>query len=97
MTLADILHDTRYCTDTQVARRDLARILQRAIGELRDDERSVVVANEIEGTPFHVLAGRWDIPLNTLLSRKARAMKKIRRRYGELLSEMGGHHVSPVP
>jgi len=49
-----------------------------ALERLGELERQVVVAHELEGVPFKVLAQRLNTPINTLLSRKARAIKKLR-------------------
>lgn len=46
------------------------------LGEI---EKRVVIAHELEGTPFRELAAAWNIPQNTLLSHKSRAMKKLKR------------------
>ncbi len=50
---------------------------------LKENEKSVVVATELEGYKFEELSKKWDIPINTLLSRKSRAMKKLQ---GSLLT-----------
>ncbi len=49
-----------------------------ALERLSEIERRVIVANEFEGIPFRELARRWQMPLNTLLSHKYRAMKKMK-------------------
>jgi len=41
-------------------------------------EREVVIAHELEGVSFKELASRWNMPVNTLLSHKARGMKKLK-------------------
>lgn len=51
-----------------------------ALGHLSEIERDVVIAHELEGVPFKALAAEWRIPINTLLSHKSRAMKKLRER-----------------
>lgn len=50
-----------------------------ALEKLSDIERRVVIANELEGETMRHLAESWDMPLNTLLSHKSRAMKKLRK------------------
>lgn len=49
-----------------------------ALTGLTEMERRVVIAHEFEGRPFKELSIEWDIPQNTLLSHKARAMKKLK-------------------
>ena len=36
-------------------------------------------AHELEGVPFADMAEMWNIPLNTLLSHKSRAMRKLKQ------------------
>lgn len=50
----------------------------RALSTLSDIERQVVIGHELEGQPFSYLAEVWNMPINTLLSHKSRAMKKLR-------------------
>lgn len=56
----------------------LAR-LDRALERLSPPERAVWVAVEVEGATFRELAERWGEPLGTLLSRKNRATRSLRR------------------
>lgn len=42
-------------------------------------ERQVIIAYELEGIPFRELARQWEVPQNTLLSHKSRAMKRLKR------------------
>lgn len=53
--------------------------LFKALDTLSDMERRVVIANELEGHTFRDLAESWNIPINTLLSHKSRAMQKLRK------------------
>ena len=53
--------------------------LFKALETLSEIERRVVIAHELEGESFRHLAEAWDIPINTLLSHKSRAMKKLRQ------------------
>ena len=55
------------------------RALFEALDNLSAIERQVVIANELEGQTMRHLADAWDMPLNTVLSHKARAMKKLRK------------------
>lgn len=49
-----------------------------ALERLSDMERDVVIAHEFEGIPFKELSIRLDVPQNTLLSHKSRAIKKLK-------------------
>lgn len=57
---------------------DFKEKLYKAIDALSDDERAVIIATEFEDFGFNELAQEWDIPMGTLLSRKKRALDKIR-------------------
>ena len=52
-----------------------------ALDSLSAIERQVVVAHELEGSSFKELASRLRMPLNTLLSHKARAMRKLEKHF----------------
>lgn len=57
--------------------------LFRALQELKEMERKVVIAHELEGISFKEMAGMWGVAQNTLLSYKARAMKKLKDYFAE--------------
>lgn len=48
-----------------------------ALEALNEMERKVIIAHEFEGLTFADLSARWQIPQNTLLSHKARGIKKL--------------------
>jgi RNA polymerase sigma factor (sigma-70 family) len=48
------------------------------LASLNEMERKVVIAHELEGVPFAEMAELWNIPQNTLLSHKSRAMRKLK-------------------
>lgn len=81
MTLLDIIGDFRYLPDQPYAQTQIAAALTKAMDTLNDEEKAVVIAAELEGYTFNELSDQWDVPINTLLSRKARAMKKIMKQY----------------
>ena len=59
------------------------RELFRALEELSEMEREVIIAHELEGVPYKELSDIRNVPLNTLLSHKSRAMKKLRKHFLE--------------
>jgi len=81
--LIDLLQDRRpnalEILQTQEGKEELFVALE----ELSEMEREVVIAHELEGVPFKELSQTWNVPLNTLLSHKSRAMKKLRRHFLE--------------
>ena len=52
-----------------------------ALEGLSEMEREVVIAHEFEGVPFKELSEIWNVPQNTLISHKSRAMKKLRKHF----------------
>jgi RNA polymerase sigma factor (sigma-70 family) len=57
----------------------LARI-ETALAELPREQREVFVAQELEGASFKELAAKWNVGVNTLLSRKRYAILHLRQR-----------------
>lgn len=78
ISLHDLLSDLRYDTATEAEKSDIRKDLFEAIDSLNEEEKFIVVSTELEGQRFSELALRMNEPLGTLLSRKSRAMKKIR-------------------
>ncbi len=77
-SLLDILQSKGPSAFEEITSEQGQQALFDALDTLSDTERRVVIANELEGQTFRALAEAWDIPLNTLLSHKSRAMKKLR-------------------
>ena len=78
-TLADLLSDNSIAPQSELERKDLHDLLYQAIDALKPEDRAIILATDFEGWTFRDLAEEWDMPLGTLLARKARALKKIRR------------------
>ncbi len=72
---ADILKEAGGSSDIQ--RKETIEELYEHLNRLSQEERALVIATEIEGRTFKELSSRWKIPINTLLSKKSRAMKKL--------------------
>ena len=53
--------------------------LYHLLNHLSEEERALIIATELEGYTFKELAEVWRVPINTLLSKKSRAMKKLMR------------------
>jgi len=79
LTLTDLIEDFRFDPEHQLFVKELKEQLKRALVDLKEEERAVVVETEIHGIPFRQLAEQWDIPVGTLLSRKQRALKKMKK------------------
>ena len=63
--------------DATVAREQLRRLLERAIGEMPDIFRTVFVLREVEGLSVEETAETLDIPAATVKTRFLRARKRL--------------------
>ena len=70
--------------DAQLIRELLIEELEQALDELPLEQREVFVAHELEGASFKELSARWDVGINTLLSRKRYAVLRLRERLREV-------------
>jgi RNA polymerase sigma factor (sigma-70 family) len=60
------------------ARHVLLEELEEAIDELPEEQREVFVAHELEGRSFKAMAAETGVSVNTLLSRKRYAVRRLR-------------------
>ena len=81
-TLADLLHDDALAPQGDLERKEIHQLLYRAIDALPPEDRAIILATDFEGRAFRDLAEEWEVPLGTLLARKARALEKIRNQLG---------------
>ena len=77
-TLHDLLADVRYDAAEDAERERMTDALFDALDRLKSAEREVVVLTEFEGKSFAECASIFGEPVGTLLSRKSRALKKVR-------------------
>jgi len=63
----------------QEERADRMHRLTDAIGKLEPRQRAILIATELKGKSFRDLADEWGEPIGTLLSRKSRAVKTLRK------------------
>jgi RNA polymerase sigma factor (sigma-70 family) len=80
--------------DSLVEQQELAAMIHDAIGRLSPAERAIFIATEIDGRTFAELAGDWEEPLGTLLSRKSRATAKLRKMLADRAPSAPGQHNS---
>lgn len=69
------------------ARGVLLEELESAIEELPEEQREVFVAHELEGRSFKEMAEETGLSLNTLLSRKRYAVRRLRERLKGIYEE----------
>jgi len=66
--------------EAEYARRRLVEALEAAVAALPKDQRDVFIAHEIEGRSFKAIADETGVSVNTLLSRKHYAVRRLRAR-----------------
>ncbi len=76
--LEDLLPSLESGPEGETIRLVLLEQIEDALDELPPEQREVFVAHEIEGASFKELAERWDVSVNTLLSRKRYAVRALR-------------------
>lgn len=89
LSLADLLQDVRSHTASKQEQEELYSRLYAAIDSLEKKERAVIIATDFEGDSFRRLSEAWGVPIGTLLSRKSRALRKIRKKLGDLSLYLG--------
>lgn len=90
-SLEDLLPSIEPGPEGEAIRQVLLEQVEDALDELPPEQREVFIAHELEGASFKELAARWDVSVNTLLSRKRYAVLALREQlqeaYDEWLSE----------
>ena len=86
-TLADVLHDSRYDTAADYEKEEMRQALFSILDGLGENERDIIVMNDLEGRSFREISEELDIPVGTLLSRKSRAINKIRKKMEQIFTE----------
>jgi RNA polymerase sigma factor (sigma-70 family) len=89
--LEDLLPSPDDGPDAVAMRELMLEKIAAALDELPREQRDVFVAQELEGASFKELSARWNVGVNTLLSRKRYAILHLRQRlkaaYAEWLEE----------
>jgi RNA polymerase sigma factor (sigma-70 family) len=84
---ADVVQSTASGPEAQLLQELLLDELAAAIAELPPEQAAVFLAHEIEGLSFKALADELGVGVSTLLARKHRAVKFLRRRLDHLRLE----------
>ena len=77
--LIDLLRETQPVALKQMQSAEAKTMLFVGLDSLSEIERYIIIAHQLEGVSFKELTTALDIPQNTLLSHKARGMKKLRK------------------
>ena len=70
--------DTAPAPDAGVATWDVARHLKKALGELDEPYRSIVILREIQGLKYDEISAALEMPLNTVKAYLHRARRRLR-------------------
>ena len=79
LKLSDVIYSAQYNTASETEKMQIAQDLYKLLDSLREDERAIIIATEIEGKTFSELSEKWGAPINTLLSKKFRSLAKIKK------------------
>ncbi len=88
LALEELLPSAAAGPDALYARRVIVDEIATAIDALPDDQREVFIAHELDGVSFKELAERTGTSVNTLLSRKRYAVRRLRERLRRLHDEL---------
>jgi RNA polymerase sigma factor (sigma-70 family) len=78
-TLDRVVEASGYDSAPGIRKVEIAHDLYRLLDGLTDDEKRLIIATDIQGNTFSQLSKMWNVPVNTLLSRKSRALNKLQR------------------
>ena len=79
LTLSDLILDLHIGADKEMEKKELHHQLIQAIDSLIEKDRAIVIETEFNSRSFRELSEQWQIPIGTLLARKSRALRKIRK------------------
>lgn len=88
LALEDLLPSPDAGPEAQYARAVLLEELDEALEELPPEQREVFLLHEVEGLSFKEISARSGIGVNTLLSRKHKAVLQLRRRLQAIYDEL---------
>jgi len=87
LQLEEVLPSPDAGPEALYARKVLLDELELAVGELPQEQREVFVAHEVEGRSFKEIAAETGVSVNTLLSRKRYAVRRLRERLQRIYDE----------
>ena len=88
LLLEDLLPSPTDGPDAAYARTVLLDAIEDALDELPEEQRSVFLAHELNGTSFKQLSEETGVSINTLLSRKRYAVLHLRRRLQTIYNDL---------
>jgi RNA polymerase sigma factor (sigma-70 family) len=88
--IADIVYGSDTTPETEYLRSLILEEIQDVIDELPEEQQIVFELTEIVGLSVKEVAEKTKTPLNTVLSRKHYAVKRLRKRLAELYADLVG-------
>jgi RNA polymerase sigma factor (sigma-70 family) len=88
LKLEELLPSSDAGPEALYARNVLLDELELAVDELPKEQRDVFVAHELEGRSFREMAAETGLSINTLLSRKQYAVRRLRQRLRRVYDEL---------
>jgi len=88
LRIEDLLPSPDAGPEALYVRNGMLEELALAVGKLPKEQREVFVAHEVEGRSFKEIAAETGVGVNTLLSRKRRAVQHLRERLRSLYDEL---------
>ncbi len=91
-----IVDPTRETVEDRVVRRDLSRVVSKAMATLPEEQRTVIVLKEYQGLTFKEIADLLGCPLSTAKTRLYQGLSVVRRQleqHGVHPSSSSGPHV----
>ncbi len=76
-TISQILAGTGLDPADQLFRKELSEDLSRAIGALPEEQRMIIEAQALDGLTFRQISEKTGISINTLMTRKRLAVRKL--------------------
>ena len=90
LSIEDLLPSADAGPEAAYLRNEMLEELELALAELPEEQRSVVMAHEIQGRSFKELSRETGVSINTLLSRKRYAVLHLRERLQSIHDEFFG-------
>ena len=87
--LEDLLPSPDAGPDALYARQIVLAEIEEALEELPASQREVFLAHELDGRSFAEISAETGVSVNTLLSRKHYAVKRLRGRLRQIYEEAG--------
>ncbi|ELR72359.1 Putative RNA polymerase sigma factor [Fulvivirga imtechensis AK7] len=88
LMLSDILPDLGQTPEDMHFRDIIWEAVTAALGELPADQRDIFIQHELEDRSFKELSEQYNIPVNTLISRKRYAVLALRKKLETLYDEI---------